>query len=198
MIHTQVQPSASTEKSRMTWHYLDSNFKVRYLLRDNTEKYILSFSPPFFKRGFHFWNSFPMHPTTFPLNLLNTFCSEKQMAKKKKKKKNPTKFSARISLLRFGIFHTFIPLFLQRRFQMFALPRVLLPIIQRFKVDKSFWYRGDFVPRHKSISSIKECHDSFPHFRCSWTRSSWVKKSNQNGAQNVRRKRVWELARWIT
>ena len=89
MIHTQVQPSASTEKSRMTWHYLDSNFKVRYLLRDNTEKYILSFSPPFFKRGFHFWNSFPMHPTTFPLNLLNTFCSEKQMAKKKKKKKKP-------------------------------------------------------------------------------------------------------------
>ena len=126
------------------------------MLRDNIEKYISDISPPFLKGGIHFRNSFPMHPTTFPLNLLNTFCSEKQMAKKQ--------ISAPISLLRLGVLHTFIFLFFQR-FQMFALPRVLLPIVQRFNVDKSCQYRGYFVPRHKSISPIKECHDSFPHFR---------------------------------
>lgn len=191
MIHTQVQPSASTEKSLMTWHYLDSNFKVQYLLRDNIEKYISRFPPrPFFKRGFHFWNSFPMHPTTFPLNLLNTFCSEKQMAKNQILRKNKPTATRCISHVHF--------LFPSEEISNVCIRLVLLPIIQRFKVDKSFRYSGDFVPRHKSISSIKEGHDSFPHFRCSWTRSSWVKKSNQNGAQNVRRKRVWELARWIT
>lgn len=76
---------------------------------------------------------------------------------------------------------------------MFALPS-LATHHSTFKVDKSFRYSGDFVPRHKSISS--------PSRVTILSRTSGVrepalplKKSNQNGAQHVRRKRVWELAR---
>lgn len=93
-----------------------------------------------------------MHASYFPFKSIQYLLFRKTNGK--------NKFSALISLLPLGKFHTLISLFLKEEIQMSGnlciAWKPCYPPFPCFQVNKSFWYSYDFIARHQVFFQFKQ------------------------------------------